>query len=848
MKKYEILLAQPPDVSSRGLVTAAKIVWVWASLAAGEQLLEKPPHSHSVPDCNWNSNNLDASKKVRATDNKSDSNVKAGVKQLQKYVKKSYITSSFASNQTQVEQVDGVSEDSTGSTASELDRSSVSSSSSSEPIEGTKVDQSSLLGIPTLSQSSAQKPEVSAHLHQMEISQGLVLGEEPSISTECASRNGTLDGVSSNGHYHQIYQQSKSSKAYTGEKIEKGGNESKVKPLQKYVKKITTACSSSKQVDSIRTYDCSVSSTRSEVHLSSVLSSSSSKSVEATKVGYAGPPGTSTLFQSSAKIPTASVHLHQVRAPQKSILGKKPSTSTGYTSRNGNNHGLGVSLGNCHPTYQQQSKSSQAQSKLHSNKLHSNCKVGDHNGKSGNQYKVKQHQEYVRKTDTSSSFASNEICLGFSGNSKGSFLGQPSQPMSSLSCSESLDGTKINPLSSLSSAQKPATPTHLHREGAEFIFGNKPSTSIECMQKNETLCFVVIGGHYDPTYQQTQSSMLLKQDKSSPPNRHSGFDQSYSTNFVIGSSAFPSAGHNGVASSQLQTWSGGSVFQGLADICLDMSRLPISECPTRLPSQGVPANYSSFSMSNVSGHSNVLHETGSSFHPDPDTSFHPNHSSASQNAQPPSSDNTCRPPHPPNLFCNIQNHGNTGDTQGSPPYYSEHEGTIRNILRALDILKTEKIFPTEPNIADCIRNSEMNLPDFNIKNALELAIRHQAVIMKKLVNDMPLFVAKDGCLWKCVDTTNSNAKRPKALDVVRKFISSAGGHSAIKNSQSRYEAATILKKLCFQQHALGDVLQILHIVIVRKKWFLPHSSGWQPLSFNTEVVGATRDTIEEVSS
>lgn len=848
MKKYEILLAQPPDVSSRGLVTAAKIVWVWASLAAGEQLLEKPPHSHSVPDCNWNSNNLDASKKVRATDNKSDSNVKAGVKQLQKYVKKSYITSSFASNQTQVEQVDGVSEDSTGSTASELDRSSVSSSSSSEPIEGTKVDQSSLLGIPTLSQSSAQKPEVSAHLHQMEISQGLVLGEEPSISTECASRNGTLDGVSSNGHYHQIYQQSKSSKAYTGEKIEKGGNESKVKPLQKYVKKITTACSSSKQVDSIRTYDCSVSSTRSEVHLSSVLSSSSSKSVEATKVGYAGPPGTSTLFQSSAKIPTASVHLHQVRAPQKSILGKKPSTSTGYTSRNGNNHGLGVSLGNCHPTYQQQSKSSQAQSKLHSNKLHSNCKVGDHNGKSGNQYKVKQHQEYVRKTDTSSSFASNEICLGFSGNSKGSILGQPSQPMSSLSCSESLDGTKINPLSSLSSAQKPATPTHLHREGAEFIFGNKPSTSIECMQKNETLCFVVIGGHYDPTYQQTQSSMLLKQDKSSPPNRHSGFDQSYSTNFVIGSSAFPSAGHNGVASSQLQTWSGGSVFQGLADICLDMSRLTISECPTRLPSQGVPANYSSFSMSNVSGHSNVLHETGSSFHPDPDTSFHPNHSSASQNAQPPSSDNTCRPPHPPNLFCNIQNHGNTGDTQGSPPYYSEHEGTIRNILRALDILKTEKIFPTEPNIADCIRNGEMNLPDFNIKNALELAIRHQAVIMKKLVNDMPLFVAKDGCLWICVDTTNSNAKRPKALDVVRKFISSAGGHSAIKNSQSRYEAATILKKLCFQQHALGDVLQILHIVIVRKKWFLPHSSGWQPLSFNTEVVGATRDTIEEVSS
>jgi hypothetical protein len=79
----------------------------------------------------------------------------------------------------------------------------------------------------------------------------------------------------------------------------------------------------------------------------------------------------------------------------------------------------------------------------------------------------------------------------------------------------------------------------------------------------------------------------------------------------------------------------------------------------------------------------------------------------------------------------------------------------------------------------------MNLPGFDTKKALELAIQKQTVIMKKLVNDMPLFVAKDESLWKCVDVTNSNAKRPKALETLRNFVSSAGGYSAIKNSQSR---------------------------------------------------------------
>ncbi|XP_047085354.1 uncharacterized protein LOC124696713 [Lolium rigidum] len=829
MKKYEILLAHPPNVSSRGLFSAAKIVWLWESLAAGEPLLAKSPHSHTVADRNRNSDNLDASENFPALYNKScDSNVKAAAKPIQIYIKKSIVTSTSASNEGQVEHVDRVSEDSAGSTASELDRSSVSSSSStSESIEGAKMDQSSLLGTPTLSQSPAQKPAVQSRLHQMEISQRFITGGETSISTKCASRSGTLDGVS-NGQYPQVRRQSNSSKAYVGDNNLKEGKECKVKPLQKYVKKTNIASSSSNQVESY------VGSTRSE---STVLSSSSYKSAKGAKVDHATSQSTSTLFQSSAQKPLASIRLHQVIAPQKSILGKKPITSTGHTSRDAN-HGPGVSLGHYHSTYQQRSQSSYAQNKLHSNTI-----VGDNNVKSANLYKAKQHQEYVRKTDISSSSASNEIHLGFPSNSKGSTLGLSSQSISSLFCSESLDGTNVNPLPPLPSAQKPATPTHSHQDGAEFIFGKKPSTSVEFTPTSGTFCFGASSGQYCPTDQQTQCSVLLKQDNSVPPNPHSAFCQSYSTNPEVGSPVLPSAGHNGAPSSQIQTLPSGSTFQGLADICSDMSRLAISECPTRLPSPGTPA-----SMPMVSGHPRAfsLHVVKSSFHAGSDISLHPNHSNAPQFVQSPASDS--RPPHPPNLSYSIQSPENHGETQESPPNSPEHDVAIRSLLHALGILKTEKLSPTESNIADCIRYGEMNLAGFDTKKALECAIRNQAVVMKKLVNDMPLFVEKDESLWKCVDVTNSNAKRPKALVTLRKFISSAAGYSALKDSQSRYQAATILKKLCFQQHALGDVLQILQIVIVRKKWLVPHSSGWQPLSFNRVAVDVTGDAIGEVTS
>ena len=48
----------------------------------------------------------------------------------------------------------------------------------------------------------------------------------------------------------------------------------------------------------------------------------------------------------------------------------------------------------------------------------------------------------------------------------------------------------------------------------------------------------------------------------------------------------------------------------------------------------------------------------------------------------------------------------------------------------------------------------------------------------------------------------------------------------------RYEAATIMKNMCLKELALGDVLQILHLVINAKKWITQHPSGWQPVNIN----------------
>uniref|UniRef100_A0A0D3FIX5 NYN domain-containing protein n=1 Tax=Oryza barthii TaxID=65489 RepID=A0A0D3FIX5_9ORYZ len=863
MKRYGILLAQPSNVSSRVLAAAARTVWSWEKLVAGESLLVESTHTHGLPDCNPKLNSLDVSKcsqnksldaskcsqnksldgskcsqsksldgskcsnsKVHAVCGNGDSNVKAcdryKVKPLQKYVKKTNAVSSSTNNQGQVVVVDGFSDDSAGSTGSEQDKSSVSSSSSSsESLEvdlpsllGTTplADLPSLLGTPPLAQSSAQEPVVSTSSQQV----------------------GPLN-MTVKSKLHSEYD--------IAEKNAKKGNQSKSNPIQRYVKKTNiTSSPASNQLDSDGMPECSTGNTPSKLNQLPFLPPPNSESLEETKVDHSRSLGIFTLPQSSSQAPVLSTHLHKVEEPHELIVGKQPScTSTELASRDGTNDSR-VSIGHYHST------SMQSQSSLAQHTLHCNYNMGDKVGKAKarNQHKVTQRQQYIKKANIVSSSAHNEIDLvkGFSGNSKGSILSNTSKSVLTSSISESLEEAKANcstplknPPFSLSSVNKPVTPTDLQHLGSEFIFGSNHSLSTECMPKDGIFYFGDINGQNSPACQQAHSSLLPEIHKSIPP---SAAGHSNSVNSDVGSSYPASTGFNGVPSAQIQTSPSGLTFQNMLDICSDFSRLTISECPPgtsekRPPFQGMPSNYTAFGMPNTSGHLRVPHEIGSTFHPGSVVSFHPSHSSARQCARSPS--------------CNMQNTGDHGETEGSPPSSSEPEVTIRNILHALHILKAEKIFPTESNIADCIRYSEMNISGFDVKKALELAIRHQAVIMKKLVNDMPLFVAKDESIWKCVNVTNSNAKHSKeTLDAVHKYISSTDGWSAMKNSQSRYQAATILKKSCLQQHALGDVLQILQIIIVRKKWLLPHSSGWQPLSINTTVVDATAVAVGEARS
>ncbi|KAK6139467.1 hypothetical protein DH2020_026781 [Rehmannia glutinosa] len=54
--------------------------------------------------------------------------------------------------------------------------------------------------------------------------------------------------------------------------------------------------------------------------------------------------------------------------------------------------------------------------------------------------------------------------------------------------------------------------------------------------------------------------------------------------------------------------------------------------------------------------------------------------------------------------------------------------------------------------------------------------------------------------------------------------------SAILGTQCRYEAATIMKKMCLKEFSLGEILQILNMVINMKKWIIyDDQSGWKPI-------------------
>ncbi|KAK6159741.1 hypothetical protein DH2020_003122 [Rehmannia glutinosa] len=158
-------------------------------------------------------------------------------------------------------------------------------------------------------------------------------------------------------------------------------------------------------------------------------------------------------------------------------------------------------------------------------------------------------------------------------------------------------------------------------------------------------------------------------------------------------------------------------------------------------------------------------------------------------------------------------------------------GLIGVVLLALDTLRNEKIVPTEENMADCIRYGEPTHRDTDVKKALSYALEQQLVVQHQL-GTLQWYVGKNDKLWQCVSPMGGNIKQysKSTWDEIQKFLSSSDGRSAILGTQCRYEAATIMKKMCLKEFSLGEILQILNMVINMKKWIIyDDQSGWKPI-------------------
>ncbi|KAF8679159.1 hypothetical protein HU200_045925 [Digitaria exilis] len=444
------------------------------------------------------------------------------------------------------------------------------------------------------------------------------------------------------------------------------------------------------------------------------------------------------------------------------------------------------------------------------------------NGKGEKQYKVKQprkNQSDNLSKPTRTEENSNDG-VSDSSRSKGSTGIQPNQFLtpssSSLPSSDSQDGAQVDQLNKpkiqpFSVSKKPVKSALNHQKSAphDFYQVKKPGVSTESSSKNGASD---VNSHSHPKYQKPQSSQQPRPQNTVNHRPHGGSGNLQSSNSLRSNSCPVPAGHNGIPTAPLQSWPGSQPYHGQPINYPDMIQMNVSEYPRGIHNnQGLNVNY------------------------------HPNYPGSPHMVQPGFSDYSCRPPTHNNMPSNMQNTGHWGANLGGPQPSSDPQGLVRYILSALEVLKNEKIPPTEQNIADCIHYGDANLPNFDVKKALQVAMQHQAVVMKKL-GKMSFFLGKNENLWKCVNIMDDNATYPKeTLDAVHTYISSPHGYSAIKNSQSRYQAAAMLKRTYLKHLALGEVLQVLNIVINTKKWFVPHSSGWQPLSFNIIVADATTD-------
>ncbi|GLT50567.1 hypothetical protein SLA2020_240450 [Shorea laevis] len=188
------------------------------------------------------------------------------------------------------------------------------------------------------------------------------------------------------------------------------------------------------------------------------------------------------------------------------------------------------------------------------------------------------------------------------------------------------------------------------------------------------------------------------------------------------------------------------------------------------------------------------------------------------------------------------NNGTWG-TQGCSPPSEYVQGLIGVILLALNTLKNEKIMPTEANITDCIRYGDPKHQNTDVRKALDNAIE-QHMVVKQNLGVVQMYVGRNEKLWQCVNLKGGNPKQypKKTWNKIQKFLISPKGKSAMVASRCRYEAALALKKACLEELALGDVLQILNIIVTVKNWIISHPSGWQPITITLADTKTETDT------
>ncbi|RZC88208.1 hypothetical protein C5167_016008 [Papaver somniferum] len=173
--------------------------------------------------------------------------------------------------------------------------------------------------------------------------------------------------------------------------------------------------------------------------------------------------------------------------------------------------------------------------------------------------------------------------------------------------------------------------------------------------------------------------------------------------------------------------------------------------------------------------------------------------------------------------------------------FSEYEqGLAGIVILALATLETDKMQPTEMNITDCIRHGDLKHSNIDVKKALDSAIE-QEVVEKQTAGASQYYVRKGKKVWGCMNPLGGSLKQyPKPLwDGIQKFLTSPDGRSKIMATQSRYEAATVLKNECLKDLVLGQIIQILTMLINVKRWIITHaSSGWQPVSITLKETSA----------